>query len=56
MRQHHPRWPTSDRMCGEVTSRHTSAAFVVLGAPIGHPAFIRPWADERLQEERRLLH
>ena len=30
--------------------------FVVLGAPIGHPAFIQAWADERLQEERRLLH
>ena len=29
--------------------------FVVLGAPIGHPAFIQAWADERLQE-RRLLH
>ncbi|OLP88324.1 hypothetical protein AK812_SmicGene30376 [Symbiodinium microadriaticum] len=24
--------------------------FVVLGAPIGHPAFIQAWADERLQE------
>ena len=23
--QHHPKWPTSDRMCGEVTSRHTWA-------------------------------
>ena len=30
--------------------------FVVLGAPIGHPAFIQAWADERLQEERRFLH
>ena len=41
-------------MCGEVTRRQRG--FVVLGAPIGHPAFIQAWADERLQEERRLLH
>ena len=30
--------------------------FVVLGTPIGHPAFIQAWADERLQEARRILH
>ncbi|OLP87558.1 hypothetical protein AK812_SmicGene31218 [Symbiodinium microadriaticum] len=27
--------------------------FVVLGTPIGHPAFIQAWADERLQEVAR---
>ena len=48
-----------DRMCGEVTSRHMNVAlcgFVVLRVPIGHPAFIQAWADERLMEEKRLLH
>ena len=46
-----------DRMCGEVTSRHMNVAlcgFVVLRVPIGHPAFIQAWADERLMEEKTL--
>ena len=28
---------------------------VVLGTPIGHPDFVRQWAEERMSEERRFL-
>ena len=35
MCQHHPKWPTSGRMCGEVISRHTSAASWCSARPLG---------------------
>ena len=28
---------------------------IVLGTPIGHPDFVRQWAEERMSEERRFL-
>jgi len=46
---------TSSQPCHAQKS-HAMRGFVVLGVPIEHPAFIQAWADERLQEEKRLLN